>query len=79
MSLQMRKLALQTEEIHIEGGRPADPPLPHTTRALTARLLRAADGRPGQTICRIDCLPCADGSTSIRRSPGRWAWKLWKG
>ena len=27
MSLQMRKLALQTEEIHIEGGRPADPPL----------------------------------------------------
>ena len=34
-------------------------------RALTARLLRAADGRPGQTICRIDCLPCADGSTSV--------------
>mgnify|MGYP003899710511 CR=1 FL=1 len=27
MTLEMRKLVTQTEEIHIEGGRPADPPL----------------------------------------------------
>ncbi|HCW00831.1 MAG TPA: peptide synthetase, partial [Acidimicrobiaceae bacterium] len=27
MTLEMRKLVTQTEEVHVEGGRPASPPL----------------------------------------------------